>query len=327
MAEIKLEPLPWFAFNVGEYVKDTMRLTRDAHGAYLLLMLDYYGTATPCPDDDFILAALTKSTEAEWKQLRKMLAPFFDIREGHWYHNRIEREMREASAKHAAGIAAAKVGASARWDKERTKATQSTAPTHPRTTRARKNADRNAAGTADRMPDAVQSQSGPDAHLHKHPLITGGGEAPPAPEAPDDDFQVGPIPKDFTPDPATSDVARAAGMSVAEIDAEVRKFILKRQGQLGDDWQGSFALWIEREIAYRAKQAAKAPPRIEVNNARVEPTEGDIDRALALFAKGGPWSHRAMGPEPGQIGCRIPSKLIEAAGLDPKTGLKARKAS
>jgi uncharacterized protein YdaU (DUF1376 family) len=33
------------AANVAENVKDTMRLNTEAHGAYLLLVLDYYGTA------------------------------------------------------------------------------------------------------------------------------------------------------------------------------------------------------------------------------------------------------------------------------------------
>lgn len=323
----KLEPLPWFALNVGEYVKDTMRLTRDAHGAYFLLILDYYGTAKPCPDDDFILAALTKSTEAEWKQIRKMLAPFFDIRDGLWYHNRIEREMREASAKHAAGIAAAKVGAAARWEKERSAPRAPAATTHRNTVKLRKNAISNATAVPPAMPPAMPAQSDSYAHLHKHPLITGGGEAPPV-EVDDLDSVGTPIPRDFLPSVENIEGAKAAGLAVAEIDAEVRKFIGTRQadGSFSHDWQGSFWVWIEREIAHRAKQAAKAPPRIEVNNTRQEPTESETARALALFAKGGPWS-RHFGPEPGHIGCRVAPALIEAAGLDPKTGLKARKAS
>jgi uncharacterized protein YdaU (DUF1376 family) len=322
----KLEPLPWFAFNVAEYVKDTMRLSTESHGAYLLLMLDYYGTATPCPDDDFVLAAVAKLTPEAWAKHRKVLAPFFDIREGHWYHNRIEREMRDACAKHAASTAAAKAGAAARWGKEGTKSATPMAPRSRGTAKAPKNADRNAPAVPEALPQAMPTQSDPIAHLHKHPLITGGEKVPPAPEA-DSELEVGLIPKDFTPDPAISDRARAAGLSVADIDAEVRKFMLKRAGQLGSDWQGSFALWIEREISYRAKQAAKAPPRIEVNNTRQEPTTTEIIRALALFADGGSWSHKTFGPEPGQIGCRVPTKLIEAAGIDPKTGMKRRAAS
>lgn len=322
----KLDPLPWFAFNIGDYVKDTMRLTTEAHGAYLLLMLDYYGTGAPCPDDDYVLAAVTKLTEERWKQVRRSLQPLFDVREGHWFHSRIEREMREASERHAKRLAAAHAGNDARWGKEQPKPAQSTASRSRNTARAPKNANRMPDAVRVPLPNAMPSQSDCDPHSTLTPPYNRGGEEAP-PEADQNDLEVGPIPKDFTPDPATSDIARAAGMTVAEIDAEVRKFILKRQGQLGDDWQGSFALWIEREMAYRAKQAAKAPPRIEVNNrvssVSAAPTEGEFDRQVAMFTKGMPWSSQ-LGPEPGHIGCRVPPAILDRHGIDPKTGLKRK---
>lgn len=323
MTETKLTALPWFAFNIGEYVKDTMRLTRDAHGAYLLLMLDYYGKAEPCPDDDFILAALTKSTEAEWKQIRKMLAPFFDIREGYWYHRRIERELREACDRHASAKENARAAALAMHAARRAKEAE-TSSKPPKSARRNAPAVRDAVPTA--LRPAVQVQYAEHIPEQKHPLITGGGEAPPAPEVDDLDSVGTPISKDFTPDPATSDRARAAGLSVAEIDAEVRKFIGTRQsdGSFSNDWQGSFAVWIEREIAHRAKAAKpKAPPRIEVN---APPPARSIAMALDLFIDGGKWS-RQLGPEPGQIGCKIEPNVLLAHGIDPKTGMKARKAS
>lgn len=324
--ETRLEPLPWFAFNVAEYLKDTMRLATESHGAYLLLMLDYYGTATPCPDDDFVLAAVAKLSPEAWAKHRKVLAPFFDIREGHWFHKRIERELRQACEKHAASIAAAKAGAAARWGKEDAKPARSTAPTHPRTAKGKKNAGRNASAVPTAMPEAMPTQCDSDAHKHKHPLITEGGEAPPPPEAADADQEVTFIPKDFLPSPETSDHARAAGLSVADIDAEVRKFIGTQQhnGAMSHDWQGSFAIWIEREIKHRAKQAAKAPPRIEVN-ARSEPDAAAIDRQVSFYARGGAWSHKSFGPEPGMRGCRIDPKVLEQYGIDPTTGM--RKAS
>ena len=113
-------------------------------------------------------------------------------------------------------------------------------------------------------------------------------------------------------------------MTVAEIDAEVRKFIGTRQadGSFSHDWQGSFSVWIEREIAHRSKQKPKAAPRIEVNNV---PTEADYAHALHLFADGVQWPYKSLGPEPGHRGCKVPTALIEKHGLDPKTGM--RKAS
>lgn len=321
----KLTPLPWFAFNVGEYVKDTMRLTRDAHGAYLLLMLDYYGTGTPCPDDDFILAAVTKSTEEEWVKLRRALAPFFDIREGHWHHNRIEREMRDASAAHAARIAAVTTASNARWGKAKD-GTQETGKNKPK--RARKSVKdtvTDASRNPSRIPDAIREPSVDDPHKQEHPSITEGGGEPPDPEDGADALG-SPIPLDLVPEVRTIERAREAGLSVEEIDAEVRKFIgsNRASGAWSHDWQGSLAVWIEREIAHRAK-AAKSAPRIVVDsNQPHEPTEADWMKALGRFAKNNSLWSRSLGPEPGQLGCKCPPELIERAGLDPKTGLKRR---
>lgn len=313
MTVTKLDPLPWFAFNIGEYVTDTMRLQTESHGAYLLLMLDYYARGEPCPDDDFILAAVAKLPEETWKRHRKVLAPFFDIRDGHWFHKRIEREMLEASAKHSAGIARSKAANAVRWGKEGDKSAGSTARRSQNTPVRPKRPPR----IPSSIPQGEPKESSNDPHLHKHPLITEGGGAPP-PEGNIGLEGVGtPISRDFLPNPQTSDRARAAGMSVQDIDAEVRKFIGRRlsEGAFSHDWQGSFAEWIEREIAHRKKLEAKAPPRVEVN-ARYEPSEAEWDRSIRIYAKdGSKWSPN-LGPEPGHGGCRAPFALLEKYGWD-----------
>ena len=165
----------WYAFDFKDYASDTARLSCEAHGAYIQLMTDYYNSKEPLPDDDFILAAVTKLPIEQWQKHRKVLERYFTIADGVWRHTRIDREMRQAAEKHAASTAAAKVGAKAKWDKERAKSDQSTAPTHHRTAKPRKTADRNAVA----LPVAQEPQSERSADLHLHPLITGGGKRPP----------------------------------------------------------------------------------------------------------------------------------------------------
>lgn len=41
--------LPWFPFNGKDFITDTLRLTTEAKGAYLMLMLDYYEQEAPPP--------------------------------------------------------------------------------------------------------------------------------------------------------------------------------------------------------------------------------------------------------------------------------------
>lgn len=310
----KLTPLPWFAFNIADYITDTLRLQTESHGAYLLLTLDYYGKGEPCPDDDFILAAVAKLPEERWKQHRKALAPFFDIRDGYWFHKRIEREMREASVKHSESIARATSASHARWGKQGDK-TAPPAPKQPRDTAAgQKRPLRNPQRNAPSIPEAKPEQSPENPHLHTHPSITEGGGEPPAS---DQDLGIGtPVPKDFLPSAETNDRARAAGMTDEDIDAEVRKFIGAQQanGSFSHDWHGSFAVWIEREISHRKKLAAKAAPRIEVNS-RYVPTEKEWQEAIKNFKRDESSWPRWAGNNPGS---KCPPDILEKNGWDAK---------
>lgn len=104
---------PWFPFYVGDYTRDTARLTTEAHGAYLLLMLDYWVNGAP-PDDNETLATITKLPLPIWKKRRPLLLPFFRIVEGRWTHGRIERELTAAKEKHQKRVEAGKEGGKAR---------------------------------------------------------------------------------------------------------------------------------------------------------------------------------------------------------------------
>lgn len=101
-------------FYIADYLADTTRLTTEQHGAYFLLILDYWRNGPP-PDRDSTLAQIVKLTPAKWRAMRPVIAEKFRIEEGLWKHKRVEREILKASgnveAKQAAGIA----GAAAKW--------------------------------------------------------------------------------------------------------------------------------------------------------------------------------------------------------------------
>lgn len=108
-------PDTWMPFYVGDYLRDTGRLTTEGHGAYLLLILDYWTSGAALPDDDDQLAAIVRLPLQRWQKLRPLLEKFFRVDNGVWWHKRVEQEIYQANAitelRSIAGIA----GANARW--------------------------------------------------------------------------------------------------------------------------------------------------------------------------------------------------------------------
>lgn len=105
-----MSPPPWMPFYVADYLRDTRGLTTAQHGAYFLLILEYW-TKGALPDDNAQLARICCMSTAEWKKTRPILLPFFF--DG-WKHRRLEREIAKAKSKHSLRQEAGKRGGIAR---------------------------------------------------------------------------------------------------------------------------------------------------------------------------------------------------------------------
>lgn len=106
----------WMAFYPGDYLRDTSRLTTEQHGAYLLLIIDYFVNGS-LPDDDGVLANITKLSPQAWKKTRPVLLIYFSIENGRWTHKRVEAERMKAFAVTEIRRSAGKGGANKRWGK------------------------------------------------------------------------------------------------------------------------------------------------------------------------------------------------------------------
>jgi uncharacterized protein YdaU (DUF1376 family) len=80
---------PWMPLYVADYLRDTRRLTAAEHGAYLLLIMEYW-TAGELPDDDRQLSRIACMTPAEWRRARPNVQGFF---QDGWTHKRINAEL------------------------------------------------------------------------------------------------------------------------------------------------------------------------------------------------------------------------------------------
>jgi len=107
---------------IGDYLAGTGRLTTELHGAYMLLIMDYWMNGSP-PDDDYALASITKMSFDAWSIARVKLEQFFSIEDGFWIHKRIEQELSKAIAKKAKAAEKASKAAAARWGEHKSDAT------------------------------------------------------------------------------------------------------------------------------------------------------------------------------------------------------------
>lgn len=106
---MKSAPKIWMPLYIGDYLRDTRRLSTLEHGAYLLLIMEYWQQGG-LPDDDAQLARIACLSPSEWKSVRPTISSFF--RNG-WNHERIERELAQAREKQDKARESARL----RWDK------------------------------------------------------------------------------------------------------------------------------------------------------------------------------------------------------------------
>lgn len=99
---------------VADYLADTAHLSAAEHGAYLLLVMNYWQRGKPLPADDRKLARIARMSDAEWLESRDTLAEFFHEADGLWSHKRIAAEIAVAEEKTVKAKKAARASVEAR---------------------------------------------------------------------------------------------------------------------------------------------------------------------------------------------------------------------
>lgn len=88
----------WMPFYIADYLRDTMHLSRDEHGAYFLLLIAAWVQSGSLQNDPKFLAAITKSTPKEWRRLAPSVLPFFRIEGDKLVHSRVRDEWNRAQS-------------------------------------------------------------------------------------------------------------------------------------------------------------------------------------------------------------------------------------
>lgn len=192
---------------IGDYLGDTQRLTTEQHGAYLLLIIDYWRNGSP-PDDDAVLRQIVRLESAQWRKHRPILEKLFQVGDGIWYHKRIEHEIVAARTNQDRRSSKAQTAANARWS----------------------NAPSNAPG----IPQAVHGECAPPS------------PSPPVKAKASTGRRASALPNDFVPALTAKAQVIADRHPDGWIDAECEQFkddaIAK--GKTFKDWQAAFRTWI-----------------------------------------------------------------------------------
>ena len=89
----------WMPFYIDKYLGDTMHLTTEMHGAYLLLLMAGWKNGGYIDCSDISLAATARVTLKAWKTMRPIIAKYFQEKDGLWSQGRQLDEIVKANGR------------------------------------------------------------------------------------------------------------------------------------------------------------------------------------------------------------------------------------
>jgi len=113
MAEID----KWMPMWIDDYMGDTMFLSTEEHGAYLLVLFAYWKNQGPIPENK--IGPITRLDRGRWDDVVPFLSEFFIVEDGLWKHKRCEEELEKARLNHEKRSKKARRAATVRWQKEK----------------------------------------------------------------------------------------------------------------------------------------------------------------------------------------------------------------
>ncbi|HHH1633199.1 TPA: YdaU family protein [Yersinia enterocolitica] len=110
--------LPYMQLYIADYLADTMHLSTEEHGAYLLIMFNYWQTGKAIPK--VRLAKIARLSNERWISIESSLNEFFIDNGIEWIHDRIEHDLAFVHSQQKQRSDAGKASAKARKSKTET---------------------------------------------------------------------------------------------------------------------------------------------------------------------------------------------------------------
>lgn len=116
--------LPYIQLYIADYLADTMHLATEEHGAYLLLIFNYWQTGKAIPKKR--LQKIARVPNDRWPSVEDSLSEFFTDDGDNWVHERIERDLESVMEAQEQRARAGKASAEARKRAKQTKPERNT---------------------------------------------------------------------------------------------------------------------------------------------------------------------------------------------------------
>ena len=220
---------PFMQLYVSDFIGDTLSLSTEQIGAYMLLLMAMWNAGGKLPADDAKLARVARLSVKKWKAIADDLLSFFEEDGNTIRHNRLTKELQKSESKSQLRASAGAEGgrAKALKDKEAHLANAIPEPQHLPDTITRED-------TSSLRSD-VAAQA-PRKRAHR-------------------------MPDDFSPD---LDFAVAEGMTISQAKTEadaMRDWSRSSPNGAKLDWPATWRGWVRRALKDRPQLRSQAPPR------------------------------------------------------------------
>jgi uncharacterized protein YdaU (DUF1376 family) len=131
---------PFMQLYVSDFLGDTLELSTEGIGAYMLLLMAMWNAGGTLPDDDGKLARITRMSVKRWRAVAADLLDFFERDNGRITHQRLSKELQKSESKSQSRASAGAEGgrAKALKDKNTSLASATGLPQHLPDTRDQK---------------------------------------------------------------------------------------------------------------------------------------------------------------------------------------------
>jgi uncharacterized protein YdaU (DUF1376 family) len=316
----------WMPLYIADYLRKTMHLTRDQHGAYLLLLMACWDRGGRLPNDAGQLAGIARATAGEWKRLAPIILPFFKSDGAHLVQDRVIEEHEKATRLSEARREAGKQGGRPR--KESKDGSQQ---------KPKAFANGNQIGSQNETPAGVRSLP---------PPLT---EEPPLPPEGDGELFGGEGDRPAKPDEVQAafdlwnDVAKRCGLPVAKFLDDSRRRAIRKRLEAGglEMWKAALGA-VEASAFLRGQRPGKddrvfradltfvcqaksfqklvdgaygidALPEVPPADTPPDPWPSRIRE----YRKNAYWNRLDWGPPPGKPGCTLSPETLIANGYVP----------